>query len=106
MDGMAVAGGQPMTTECPSCRCHQPDSLLCWQCSEAVTTMLAAAPALADQLDVAASKQARLSTGGKAGKGTAHLKEPINWGAAAARDALMVEVALWGGDIDAIRKHP
>jgi hypothetical protein len=68
--------------------------------------MLAAAPALVDQLDVAASKQAKISSGGKAGKGSAHERSPVNWGAAAARDALMVEVALWGGDIDAIRRHP
>lgn len=95
-----------MSGICPSCGCSQPDGLLCWQDSEAVTTMLAAAPELVDQLDVAASKQAKISTGGKAGKGSAHERSPVNWGAAAARDALLVELALWGGDIDAIRKHP
>jgi hypothetical protein len=69
-------------------------------------TMLAAVPALVDQLDVAASKQAKISSGGKAGKGTAHLKEPVNWGAAAARDALLVEWALWHDSIEEIRRHP
>jgi len=68
--------------------------------------MLAAVPELVDQLNVAASKQAKISTGGKAGKGTAHLKEPINWGAAAARDALLVEWALWHDSLEEIRRHP
>jgi hypothetical protein len=95
-----------MTAQCPSCGCHQPEGLLCWQDTEAVLTMLAAVPALVDQLDVAASKQAKISSGGKAGKGTAHLKEPVNWGAAAARDALLVEWALWHDSIEEIRRHP
>jgi hypothetical protein len=69
--------------------------------------MLAAVPALIDQLQIAVSKQAKVGGGnGKAGKGSAHERSPVNWGAAAVRDALLVEVALWGDDIDAIRKHP
>lgn len=95
-----------MTTTCPSCGCHQPEGLLCWQCSDAVTTMWAAAPQLVDQLQVAISKQAKIGNTGKAGKGSAHERLPINWGPIAARDALMVEVATWGGDIDLVRKHP
>jgi chaperonin GroEL (HSP60 family) len=39
------------------------------------------------------------------GKGSAHERSPINWGVVATRDALLVELALWGDDINVIRKH-
>ena len=68
--------------------------------------MLAAAPELLDELEVAISKQAKVGGGGKAGKGTIHERSPINFGALAVRDALLVELALWGDDINAIRRHP
>jgi LSD1 subclass zinc finger protein len=69
--------------------------------------MVRAVPELLDELQVAISKQAKISTGGKAGKGTAHIKAPINFGALAVRDELLVEMALWGTtDVDEIRKHP
>jgi hypothetical protein len=95
-----------MTAVCPSCGCHQPESLLCHDCTTSVETMLAAAPQLIDQLDIAVSKQARLTTTSKAGQGTAREQSPINFGAMVARDALLVELAVWGDDIPAIRKHP
>jgi hypothetical protein len=38
------------------------------------------------------------------GKGSVHERSPINFGALAVRDALLVEVALWGDDINVIRK--
>lgn len=95
-----------MSAVCPSCLCIQPDGVLCSECCAAVQTMLAAVPQLIDQLDVAISKQARISVAGKAGKGTARERSPINFGALAARDALLVELALWGDDIAAIRRHP
>lgn len=94
------------TTQCPSCLCSQPDGMLCWQCTEAVETMFRAIPELADQLDIAISKQAKVATGGKAGKGSAHERSPVNWEAVAVRDALLVEFALWSGDINEIRRHP
>lgn len=93
-------------TLCPSCRCHQPHGLLCHDCTTAIQTMWAAAPQLIDQLQIAITKQARISAGGKAGKGSAHERLPINLGALAVRDALLVELALWGDDIDAVRRHP
>lgn len=95
-----------MTAACPSCGCVQGAGLLCAADTAAVETMLAAAPQLIEQLDVAVSKQAKLTIASKAGKGSAHEKSPINWGAVAARDALLIELALWGDDIDAIRRHP
>jgi LSD1 subclass zinc finger protein len=95
-----------VTATCPSCGCHQPNGLLCWQDTEALLTMFAAIPALVDELQVAISKQAKISNSGKAGKGSAHTKSPVNFGALAVRDALMVELALWGDDIDEIRRHP
>jgi hypothetical protein len=67
--------------------------------------MLAAAPQLIDQLNVAVSKQAKVGGNGKAGKGSAHERSPVNWGVAAVRDALLVELALWGDDITEIRRH-
>lgn len=95
-----------MTQVCPSCGCFQPDALLCHEDTSAIETMLAAAPQLVDELQVAINKQAVIGDGGKAGKGSAHERSPVNWGAVAVRDALLVELALWGNDIDAIRKHP
>jgi hypothetical protein len=91
---------------CPSCGCVQPEGLLCHDDTAALETMLAAVPQLLEQLNVAVSKQARISTGGKAGKGSAHEKSPVNWGVVAVRDTLLIELALWGDDITAIRRHP
>ncbi len=95
-----------MTAECPHCFCSQPDGLLCSEDTGKLETMFAAVPALVAQLDVAASKQARLSSSSKSGKGVARELSPVNWGAVAARDELLVQVAMWGGDIDAVRRHP
>jgi hypothetical protein len=91
---------------CPSCGCATPEGTLCVEDSAALSAMLAAVPQLLEQLEVAISKQAKTAGGGKAGKGTAHLKSPVNWGVAAVRDALLVELALWGTDVLAIRKRP
>lgn len=91
---------------CPSCGCTQPSGLLCSEDTAAFETMLAAVPALVIEMDTAISKQAHLSNASKMGKGTAREKNPINWGVVAVRDALLVEVALWGDDIDAVRRHP
>jgi hypothetical protein len=59
-----------------------------------------------DQLNVAVAKQAKIGGNGKAGKGSAHERNPVNWDVAAVRDSLLVELALWGDDILAIRRHP
>lgn len=91
---------------CPSCGCTQPDGLLCSEDTAHLETMLAAVPQLVAQLDVAISKQARIAASGKGGKGSAHERSPVNWGVVAVRDALLVEVALWGDDIPAVRRHP
>lgn len=93
------------TLQCPSCGCSQPDGILCHEDSAALETMLAAVPQLVEQLNVAVSKQAKLNSGGKAGKGSVHEQNPINFGVMAARDALLVELAVWGDDIPAIRRH-
>lgn len=82
-------------------------------------TMLRAIPQLVDQLQLAISKQTRIvdQSGARTrtvdleddgnDAGLAHTRSPVNWGAVAARDALLVEFALWGAtDIDDIRKHP
>ena len=95
-----------MSIPCPSCGCATPEGTLCVEDSAALSAMLAAVPQLLEQLEVAVSKQAKTAGGGKAGKGTAHLKSPVNWGVAAVRDALLVELALWGTDVLAIRKRP
>ena len=95
-----------MSAVCPSCGGQQDFGLLCSDCCAIIETMFAAVPQLVEQLDVAISKQAKVGGSGKAGKGSAHLRAPINFGALAVRDALLVEFALWGDDIDAIRRHP
>lgn len=92
------------TGTCPSCGCIQPESLLCVDDTAALTTMLAAVPQLIEQMNVAIGKQARLSTGGKGGKGSVHERSPINWGVLEARDALVMELGLWGDDVAAIRR--
>lgn len=91
--------------QCPSCFCGQPDGVLCTTCTAAFVTMLAAVPQLVDQLQVAISKQARVSAVNGKG-GLARERSPLNWGAVAVRDALLVEVALWGDDVAAVRRHP
>lgn len=106
-------------TTCPSCGCSQPSGLLCHDDTAAVETMLAAVPQLIDQLEIAISKQAKVTLQGGSGRrpegededdgngtGLAHTRSPVNWGVVAVRDALLVELALWGDDIDAIRRHP
>jgi hypothetical protein len=70
-----------------------------------VEITLAAVPQLLDQLEVAISKQAKIGGGGKAGKGSAHLRMPLNWGAVDARDQLLIDVAFIGDDIDQLRSH-
>lgn len=94
-----------MTNLCPSCGCTQPDGLLCSEDTAALVTMLAAVPELVRQLDVAVSKQAKVATGGKAGKGSAHEKTPINFGAMAVRDTLLIRAATCT-DINAVRRDP
>jgi hypothetical protein len=91
--------------QCPSCGAVQSQAWLCSDCCAAIETMLAAAPALIEQLGIAISKQAKIGGGGKAGKGSVHERSPINFGALAVRDALLVELALWGDDINVIRRH-
>jgi hypothetical protein len=93
------------TGQCPSCGAVQSQAWLCSDCCAAIETMLAAAPALIEQLGIAISKQAKIGGGGKAGKGSVHERSPINFGALAVRDALLVELALWGDDINVIRRH-
>ena len=95
-----------MTMQCPSCGREQAQGLLCAEDSTAVLGMLAAVPQLVEQLEVAISRQAKVGGGGKAGKGSAHERAPVNFGALDARDQLLVAVAFVGDDIDALRKHP
>lgn len=92
-----------MTATCPSCGCIQPEGLLCTEDTAALVTMLDAVPQLIEQMDIAIAKQAKVGGGGKAGKGSAHERSPVNWGVVAARDALLVELAYWG-DIADIRR--
>lgn len=93
-----------MTATCPSCGCHQPDGLLCHEDSSALETMFAAVPELVDQLQVAISKQAKVGAAGKGG--LARERSPINFGALAVRDALMVELATWAQDVSAQTWQP
>jgi hypothetical protein len=92
--------------QCPSCGGLQQEGILCSDCCAAFETMLAAVPELVDQLNVAVSKQARVGSGVGGKGGLARERSPINWGAVAVRDALLVEVVLWGDDINAVRRHP
>jgi hypothetical protein len=106
-----------MTNVCPSCGSEQSMAWLCSDCCTAIETMLAAAPALIAQLDIAISKQVKLNGGGSRPRtadkeddgndaGLPHTRSPVNWGAVSVRDSLLVELALWGDDIDVIRRHP
>jgi hypothetical protein len=95
-----------MTTTCPSCGATTPDGTLCHADTDALATLLAAAPALIAELDLAASRQARLTPTGPAGTGTAHERSPVDWTAAQARDALETELAICGSDIRELRRAP
>jgi hypothetical protein len=90
--------------QCPSCGGRQDAGLLCADCCAIVETMLAAVPQLVDQLEVAISRQARIG-GGKSGQGTARERMPVNFGAMAVRDALLVQAAIVGPDINELRRH-
>jgi hypothetical protein len=95
-----------MTTamQCPSCGGRQDAGLLCADCCAIVETLLAAAPQLIDQLDIAISKQAKVGGAGKGG--LARERAPINFGALAVRDALLVELAWFEGwSMDELRRH-
>jgi hypothetical protein len=95
-----------MSTPCPSCGCATPDGTLCATDTAALRTMLDAVPQLVEQLDVAVAKQAKVASGGKAGKGSAHERSPLNWNAVAVRDALIHQAGIWGDDIAEIRRSP
>ena len=90
--------------QCPSCGGRQDAGLLCADCCAIVETMIAAVPGLVDELEVAISRQARIG-GGKAGQGTARERMPVNFGAMAVRDALLVQAAFVGQDINWLRAH-
>lgn len=110
---------------CPACGNPQDQGLLDNTCTTALETLLSAVPILVDQLDVVISRQARLVSGGKAGKGSAHERSPINMGAVQAADALRKILVPWASaitgtsvtttvhaarllllHIDKIRRHP
>lgn len=106
-----------MTATCPSCGGRQDAGLLCSDCCTAVETMLAAVPALVEQLDIAISKQVKLMGAGSRMRtpdteddgndaGLAHTRSPINFGIVAVRDALLIEAAYIGQDINWLRPHP
>lgn len=94
------------TATCPSCGATTPDGTLCHADTDALTTLLAAAPTLIAELDLAASRQTRTTPAGPAAKGSAHERTPVNWTAAQARDQLETELAICGTDIRAVRRHP
>lgn len=106
--GTAVAaGGGCVTAVCPSCGAPQAFGLLCSDDTDAMLGMLAAVPQLLEQLDVAVSRQAKVGNGGKAGKGSAHLRSPINVGAMEVRDELEAVAAIWGSlTVEALRRDP
>jgi hypothetical protein len=113
---------------CPCCLSPQDQGLACATCTIRIETELRAIPELVRELDVTLSKQDRIGTGGKAGKGSAHLKAPVNLGALQAKayitDTLIPWATALGGpawtqygmgtthaaryllaDIDTIRAH-
>jgi hypothetical protein len=95
-----------MSIPCPSCGCATPDGTLLHRGLRRPVRHARRRAATPRAAGRGVSKQAKTAGGGKAGKGTAHLKSPVNWGVAAVRDALLVELALWGTDVLAIRKRP
>jgi hypothetical protein len=94
------------TATCPSCGAAQVDGGLCHADSDALATLLTAAPTLIAELDLAASRQARLTPTAPASTGTAHERSPVDWTAAQARDNLETQLAICGTDITQIRRAP
>lgn len=86
-----------MTTTglCPCCLAPQDQGLACATCTGRIEQELRAIPELVRELDVTLSKQDRIGTSGKSGKGTAHLKAPVNLGALQARAYLYDILIPW-----------
>lgn len=88
-----------MSATCPACGAEQQQSLLCHSCTTLIERDLRSVPALSEDLDIALSRQARIGTGGKAGKGGAHTRWPINTGAAAAAWDLQQVLTIWAREL-------
>lgn len=86
-----------MTATCPSCGAPQAEGLLCATDVLHLTADLRAIPGLVDDLDVAVSKQARLTTSGRGSKGAAH--ERWGFGIDASAVAWELEQAVVGWSI-------
>jgi len=114
---------------CPICERQQDLGLVCHACVTVLERDLAEVRALMGELDVTASKQARIGGGGKGAP--ARERSPINWGGVEAADVLTNTLTTWARDvggrtivksrpagpavaacmilmrhIDAIRRHP
>jgi hypothetical protein len=84
-------------TTCPVCAGRTRDGLMCQPCWNALARDLRAIPGLIADLDLAASKQARLTP--PAPGGLASERNPIAWGAADAAAALTNSLTTWARDI-------
>lgn len=82
-------------TLCPSCGCHQPNGLLCHNDTLKIEQALRSVPELVEELAITLSRQTKMNNGGKAGKGSAHEKQPIHLGASDAAQALSHTLIAW-----------
>jgi hypothetical protein len=84
-------------TTCPVCAGRTRDGLMCTACWNALARDLRAIPDLIADLELAASKQARLTP--PAPGGLASERNPVGWGAADAAAALTNSLTTWARDV-------
>jgi len=91
---------EPTYATCP-CGCGQRQDLglLAASCTARLERELGDVASLVRELDVTLSRQARISVGGKSGKGWAHEKLPIHEGARQAGDVLANTLTTWARDV-------
>ena len=86
---------------CPICERQQDLGLVCHACVTVLERDLAEVRALMGELDVTASKQARIGGGGKGAP--ARERSPINWGGVEAADVLTNTLTTWARDVSESR---
>jgi hypothetical protein len=84
-------------TTCPVCAGRTRDGLMCTACWQQLARDLRAIPDLIADLELAASKQARLTP--PAPGGLASERTPVGWGAADAAAALTSSLTTWARDV-------
>jgi hypothetical protein len=90
---------------CPSCGCIQPEGLLCNTEVLKLRADLNAVPGLVEDLAIAIAKQAKLNTGGRGSKGSAHERWAIDVDSSAEAWELESKLTKWASQIARILNY-